>query len=82
MYSEFEEMAEKLTAVVCIILVMLMLGCATPPLPYCERFGYHAGTHPQLGHIVAFDMDNAEKLANTLKGLSEGKCRLAKDGDT
>ena len=66
-----------------IVLVLgTVAGCATAPLPYCERFGYHAGTHPQLGPIVAFDMDNAEKLANTLKGLSEGKCKLAKDGDT
>lgn len=80
MDSEFAEMAEKITAVVCILIVMMLVGCATPPPPYCERFTAMAGVHPQLGPIVAFDQENVEKLRNALIGVSEGKCRLDRGG--
>ena len=75
MDSEFAEMAEKITAVVCILIVMMLVGCATPPLPYCEKPTaqlIEAGGET----VVIFDAKNAVLLRDMITGMSEGKCRL------
>ena len=59
------------------ILVALMLGmtgCAA--VKTCERFSVMMGSDRGGNTIYALDQENVEKLADTLKGLSEGTCKL------
>lgn len=59
-----------------VVLILGMTGCAS--VKPCEKFS--AIAVPDHGGNIwyAFDQSNVEKLASTLKGLSEGTCRIEK----
>ena len=53
----------------------MVAGCAE--LPLCEKFGFRYGVDNQTDEpVFALDSANVVKLANLMKGLSEGTCRL------
>lgn len=66
--------------VAAIAAAVLLPGCASKALPDCERYEYYQAIHPQLGPVAVLDVENATKLGALIKGISEGTCRLAKDG--
>ena len=57
-----------------------LIGCASTPPP-CELFTVSVVQDQAGQHLVVLDEENAEKMIGLLKGLSEGKCRLTRDGE-
>ena len=67
------------TAVLKLGMIVLVFGtvagCATSPLPYCEKPTaqlIEAGGET----VVLFDARNAVLLRDMITGMAEGKCRL------
>lgn len=66
--------------------LIFFVGYAHPaekkkPLPYCEKYQaqFMYGMTGEL--YLTIDMENVEKLAALIQGLSKGTCRLPPDED-
>lgn len=59
------------------VILVIAIGVATnKPLPPCDKYSFgHAMTSTGELYLV-LDQENAVKLQNAVKGLSEGTCRL------
>lgn len=67
-----------LALVVVLVVLALSSGCAATPVKTCDRFSVMVGMDSRGNTVYGFDQENIDKLANTLRGLSEGTCRLEK----
>lgn len=61
-----------------ILAIALLSGCAAAPVKTCDKFSAMMGVDSRGNTVYGFDQENIEKLANTLRGLSDGTCRLEK----
>lgn len=66
--------------IVALVLIAAGLpGCAA--LPPCERYDFRLAEDNEGEKFVLIDMENLYKLSAMLEGISNGKCRLAKQGE-
>ena len=56
------------------LFVGLTQGCA--PVPYCEKYQAMVGQDQDGQPVIAMTMAEVEKLANVMKGLNAGTCKL------
>lgn len=70
-----------------VVLLVVLLGAAAAlascaQVPYCPSFQSKMITDDEEENVVGvfFDARNAIRLAMTVKGLSEGTCRMAPQG--
>jgi len=53
----------------------LTSGCASEPLPYCERYQYQVAEDAQGEQFIVLDLENVRRLTAVINGLAAGTCR-------
>lgn len=57
------------------IAIIAFAFLSRPELPACPKFGYWVA-QSDSGSFLVLDMENAKKLGELVKGLSEGTCKI------
>jgi hypothetical protein len=56
--------------------LVFLTGCSKPAVPLCEKYNASLAFNMSGEQVVVIDMPNIKKLAEMLKGLQEGTCRI------
>lgn len=64
-----------------IAALVAISGCAAP-LPICETFRYQLGENEAGQMVFVLDQANAAKMAQMVRGLAKGECRVEIPGET
>lgn len=66
-----------LTIPAIIVFVVMISGCASQPIPLCEKYTYQLVQDENGQVLFAMDMENTKKMLGIVRAVQEGKCRVA-----